>query len=319
MIGLLIPHAFGQLTFSHMFGTEGDGTLQFKSPAGVAIDSEGKIYVADFKNSRIQVLDFSGNFETFFHTEGRAHGVEISNDKIYVAVWSDNPHIEIFDKNGTKISTIPGPELPADIAIDSFGKIYVTDYRTGIIQIFSPSGSLLKTLTVPSTSHGVEARLVGITLDHLGNIYVTDFLNHRVMKLDSSGNFLFEFIVPLEGGGKFDRPTNVEINPDGNIFVTDNSDRVLVFNSNGDFLYTFGESGKNAGQFSAPHGITFDNSGHVYVSEYGNHRIQIFDMLNSSQMPQNMTEQEEIRKAELSKSISWFDYVINYFKSIFNW
>ena len=308
----------GQLLLSHTFGTEGDGIMQLKKPAGIAVDGDGKIYVADFHNDRIQIFNFDGSFDSFINLDGRVHGIEIADDKIYVVKWfggneqltefDELPHIEILHKDGTKISSIPGPKRPVDIAIDNFGKIYATDYLTGTIQIFNPSGSLLKILTVPSVLDKTEtsndkctdeivcsknAKLCGITLDPSGNIYVTDFLNHRVIKLDSSGNILFEFKVPPEEGGNFSRPTNVEINDlTGDVFVTDNSDRVLVFNSSGNFLYSFGESGHGLGQFSAPHGITIDDFGYIYVAEYFNHRIQIFYPVDSFQISPNIAEQE---------------------------
>ena len=56
--------AFGQLEFMDMFGEKGNSTSNFDSPAGIALDEEGKIYVADFNNKRIQIWDFSGNFDS---------------------------------------------------------------------------------------------------------------------------------------------------------------------------------------------------------------------------------------------------------------
>lgn len=318
MMGILIPNTFSQLTFTHMFGTEGNERVQFKKPTGIALDSEGKIYVADFGNKRIQILDFLGNFDSFIQLEGKPHGIEIAGDKIYVAIWSDDSYIDIFNKNGIKLSSIVGFKEPGDIAIDKDGKIFVTDYGTGEIKIFNAYGNLLRILTTPPTYNNLDVKLTGIALDAFGNIYVADHLNGRIMKLDSFGNFLLELIIPNDKGKKFFKPTNIEINHDGDIFVTDVLNRVIVFNSNGDFRYTFGESGKNAGQFSGPHGITFDDFGHIYVIEFQNHRVQIFNIVDSTQLPQNMTEQEEIYKVVLSKLISWFEYIINYMKSIFN-
>ena len=52
--------AFGEWKFLNSFGTMGDGTTNFNSPTGIALDQEGKIYVADFGNNRIQIFDFSG-------------------------------------------------------------------------------------------------------------------------------------------------------------------------------------------------------------------------------------------------------------------
>jgi len=48
--------------FAFKFGSFGTGNGQFQVPQGVAVDSAGNIYVADTRNSRIQVFDSSGNF-----------------------------------------------------------------------------------------------------------------------------------------------------------------------------------------------------------------------------------------------------------------
>ena len=308
----------GQLIFSHMFGEFGRDQGQFYKPSGIAIDEEGKVHVADFYNDRIQIFDQNGNFDSKIEIEGRPHGIEVFNNKSYIVKWYNGnqiitesdlimPHVEVRDKFGKQILTIPGPLKPVDIAIDGIGNIYVSDYLTGTIHIFDQNGNVKKIITIPDDN--VEllindkclpnencskyAKLTGITLDNENNILVTDFLNHRLIKLDSSGNILFEFKVPPEEGGNFSRPTNVEINDlTGDVFVTDNSDRVLVFNSSGNFLYSFGESGHGVGQFSVPHGITIDDFGYIYVAEYVNHRIQIFYPVDSFQISPNIAEQE---------------------------
>ena len=311
----------GQLIFSHMFGEFGRDQEQFYKPAGIAVDEEGKVHVADFYNDRIQIFDQNGNFDSKIEIEGRPHGIEVFNNKSYIVKWYNGnqiitesdlimPHVEVRDKFGKQILTIPGPLKPVDIAIDEIGNIYVSDYLTGTIHIFDQNGNVKKIITIPDDNvellinekcfeHEIcsmHAKLTGITLDNENNILVTDFLNHRVIKLDSSGNILFEFKVPPEEGGNFSRPTNVEINDlTGDVFVTDNSDRVLVFNSSGNFLYSFGESGRGLGQFSAPHGITIDDFGYIYVAEYLNHRIQIFYPVDSFQISPNIAEQEASR------------------------
>jgi len=299
--------AFGQLEFVGMFGEKGNNNTNFDSPAGIALDSQGKIYVADFANQRIQVWDFFGNFDSSISVEGLAHGVEISKDEIYVAVWG-NPHIEIFAKNGNKIKSFPGPEKPGDIAINGNGDIYVTSYGTGIIQIFDQTGNKVK--TIQSAHNGISARLTGITLDTLENIYVTDYINDRVMKLDSAGNFLFEFLVPPNEGGKFLRPTNVEINSNEDVYITDNSGRILVFDTAGNFLFSYGVLGEDKEQLNAPHGITFDESGYVYVAEFNNNRIQIFKLISSFDENQNTDSFEIDSKTDLKLEYIYFTIII---------
>ena len=293
--------AFGEWKFLNSFGTMGDGTTNFNSPTGIALDQEGKIYVADFGNNRIQIFDFSGNFYPFIPVNGHAHGIEIAKDLIYVAVWG-NPKIDIFTTDGTKVSSFSTHEKPGDIAINNHGEIYVTSYGTGTIQIFDFNGNVLKTIS--PMLNGIHAKHTGIALDDLDNIYVTDYINDRVMKLDSSGNFLFEFIIPPKEG-KFVRPTNIEISSDRDVYVTDNSNKVFIFDTSGNFIYSFGEIGTKIGQFSAPHGITFDDLRHAYIADFGNNRIQIFEIINSLKEKTN----NEVLEVNLKNEFKFDDYI----------
>lgn len=45
--------------FLFKFGSHGEGNGQFNAPTGVAVDANGNIIVADWGNSRIQVITFS--------------------------------------------------------------------------------------------------------------------------------------------------------------------------------------------------------------------------------------------------------------------
>ena len=44
------------------FGTKGDGDGEFDKPEDIAVDSEGKLYVSDHNNHRVQVLTREGQF-----------------------------------------------------------------------------------------------------------------------------------------------------------------------------------------------------------------------------------------------------------------
>ena len=269
---LLVPFNFtsGEPIFSHMFGTEGDDIEQFRAPSGIAIDESGKIYVAEYNNNRVQVLDYSGKFISFIVTSGQPHGIEIDEGKIYVANWSGGG-VQVFDSEEYNLLFTIKSSMPADIAIDESGKIFITEHQQGIVKIFDSFGGFLSSFDIPETTDGYSVKqLNGITIDNTGTIYVTDYGNDRVMKFDSSGNFLSSLVVPDEDGGGFSQPTNIEIDPNNDVFVTDNSGRVLVFDSSDNFLYSFGED-----RFSGPHGIAFDDFGNIYVAEWGN-RVSVF-------------------------------------------
>ena len=67
-------------------GSEGYLPLQFNDPHDLAIDSDGRLYVADRGNQRIQVLDKDGNFITRWTQFGKPSAIAIdTKGNIYVA------------------------------------------------------------------------------------------------------------------------------------------------------------------------------------------------------------------------------------------
>ena len=68
------------------WGKKGSGPGEFNEPHGIALDSAGRVFVADRVNSRIQIFDPDGNFLAEWKQFGRPSAVLIDkNDVIYVA------------------------------------------------------------------------------------------------------------------------------------------------------------------------------------------------------------------------------------------
>jgi DNA-binding beta-propeller fold protein YncE len=140
--------------FQFMFGSEGSGTGQLKSPAAAKANSEGKIYVADQKNDRIQVFDKDGKFLFSFGTSGSLPGqlkapAGIAFDKngnVYVNEFGNN-RVSIFDKYGTYIGQIIDEDTSFEhlhgIIVDmETGWVYVANSGHNRIDVFKPvSGS----------------------------------------------------------------------------------------------------------------------------------------------------------------------------------
>ncbi len=125
-----IPRA----TSRSSWGGAGNGPGQFVEPVGLAADAGGRIYVADTGNHRIQVFEADGRFVRQFpvygwkdfYTEpylavGPADGVFVTDS------WKGR--IAHYDAAGNlqKSFSAKGLKSPTGIALDAFGRVFVSD------------------------------------------------------------------------------------------------------------------------------------------------------------------------------------------------
>lgn len=122
----------------------------FSKPAGLAVDVEGNLYVADAWNNRIQVFDADGNFISTFGKAGdapgylsRPKGVAIDGDAhIWVADGMQD-RVQVFDKEGQLLISFGGHGLlPGQfqglvaIAIDKRNRVFTSEIFPGRAQQF---------------------------------------------------------------------------------------------------------------------------------------------------------------------------------------
>ena len=293
------PYAKGkrEVTALRQFGSQGAAPGQFNFPRNLAVAPDGRLYVADTGNHRIQVFDPQGNFVRQWGGPGEAPGHfnepwGIAVDKegnVYVAdTW--NHRIQVFDSEGKFLRQwgtegMTGGELgqtsvfwgPRAIAIDAEGNLYVTDTGNKRVQKFDPEGNFLGQWGGYGLTEGHFDEPVGIAIDQQGNIYVADTWNRRVQKFDKNFNYLTQW--PIEGwvGESVVNKPYLAVDAEGYVYVSDPEGyRILVFDSEGNFKATFGQYGNDAKSFALPTGLALDSDGRLWVADADNHRVMLF-------------------------------------------
>ena len=167
-------------SFISKFGSSGKGEGQFSYPRGICIDPEGKVFIADQSNNRIQVFNEDDSFAYSFPCQQAPWGLAFDNQgHLHVAVCNSNC-IQVFTPEGTTITSYGSGTLhcPAGIAIDAQGYIAISQYNgsNSCLWIFSPDHNLVHTLS-NQFNYGV-----GIACNKDGFFWVADFYNNRIAK-----------------------------------------------------------------------------------------------------------------------------------------
>ncbi len=148
-------------TYMETWGETGYGPGQLHDPHALAMDSQGRLFVADRSNSRIQLFDQEGNFLEWWTQFGRPSGLYIDeNDVLYVA----DSESSLAD-NAVQGRRNPGWERG----------IYIGDARTGFVQYFIPD-------THPNPTQAGTSGPEGVAVDQDGNVYGAEVGQRRVVK-----------------------------------------------------------------------------------------------------------------------------------------
>jgi DNA-binding beta-propeller fold protein YncE len=132
--------------FISSFGTKGSGPGQLSGVHGIAVDKDGRIFVADRSNRRVQIFDQSGKSLDIWPNLRQANDIVLGADGTVWVVDGTNARLVQFDKNGKRIyfwgtyGMQPGQFWePHQISIDSEGNLYIADSFGGRTQKYVPS------------------------------------------------------------------------------------------------------------------------------------------------------------------------------------
>jgi sugar lactone lactonase YvrE len=145
--------------FLTAWGKHGKAQGEFNEPHGIALDSTGRVFVADRVNNRIQVFDPAGKFIAEWKQFGRPSDVAIDkNDNIYVADSQSNATNNPGFKQGIRVGSakdgkvtafIPEPtDLaagPEGVGVDDAGNVYGGWTGKMTLRRFAKSGTAATT------------------------------------------------------------------------------------------------------------------------------------------------------------------------------
>jgi len=218
-----VTPAGGVTTLAGLAGAQGsaDGTgsaARFYSPGGVAVDSTGNVYVADSYNHAIRKITPAGGVTTLAGLAG-------------IAGFADG------------LGSAARFYVPASVAVDPAGNVYVADQFNQSIRKISPAGlvaTLAGQVENAGSADGVGRAAQfyyprGVAVDSAGNVYVGDEYNHTIRQITPTG-----LVTTLAGLA-------------GNPGTADGLG--------------------SAARFNNPGGVAVDGAGYLYVADIWNHRI----------------------------------------------
>jgi DNA-binding beta-propeller fold protein YncE len=167
---------------------------------------------------------------------------------------------------------------PYGIAVDSHGRMIVTDPAISAVHIFDLAEHKYKQIDRWDKSKDPMIAPQCVAVDEKDNIYITDSEAGKVFVFDPQGKTRSVFGSLKRGEGFFKRPTGIAIDRETHrVYVTDTlADRVYILDADGRVLRSFGQHGGKKGEFNFPIEVQVKD-GVVVVVDAMNFRIQLFD------------------------------------------
>src|SRR5216684_118868 len=241
-------------------------SAQLALPGRIALDSSGKIYIADGFNNRVRMIS-SGTITTVAGT-GTAG----------------------FSGDG-KAATAAQLTDPIGVAVDSSGNLYIADAGNNVIRKVTSSGTISTIAGNNSAGYSgdtgdpTKAQLndpVAVAVDSSGNVYIAD-ANNNVIRMVSGTT-----ISTIVGGSatpftQLNHPDGLALGPGGTIYIADTGNKRSAKFANG-ALTSFAGNGSSAfsgdngpainASLNDPVGVAVDAMGNVYIADTLHNRIR---------------------------------------------
>ncbi|MGI4738514.1 MAG: NHL repeat-containing protein [Janthinobacterium lividum] len=253
-------------------------TAQFSYPNGIAVTSQGTVYVADTNNNCIRAISPTGVVSTL--AGAATYGLQ-DGPAATARFWQ-----------------------PRGLALDQQGVLYVADCQNNRIRKITPAG-VVSTMagSGPSNVNSIAENFAdgpassalfyypsGVAVNGQGTVYVADYQNNRIRKITAAG--VVSTVAGSTGGctdgdatqAKLYLPTDVTVDASGTLYVADFGNGCLRRISPAGQVSVFAGSCTRLGYadgptasslFSRSVGLVVNPAGTLlYVADSNNNRIR---------------------------------------------
>jgi sugar lactone lactonase YvrE len=257
-------------------GAFGDGdfatSIQILSPAGIAVDSAGNVYISDSGDRRVRRVDAATHLVSTLTTGGSFSafsGMAVdSSGNLFVidsggVVSMINPQTKVVTRvagtgqpgfggdGGLATAAMIAPSGSTGIAVDAAGNLFIADSFNNRVRRVDAATKIITTIAGngsdgfsgdngPATA-AMLSTPQGISVDRDGNVYIADTFNHRIRKVDAATRN----ITTIAGDGSFG------------------------FAGDGTFA--------NGSKLALPNGLFIDAAHNIYIADTANNRVRRID------------------------------------------
>lgn len=218
-------------------------------------------------------------------------GVSPDGQRIYVAENGGERMIKMFDRDGNQIlsfappGTTPANRKPAYIAVDSSGRVFVSEHYNHVIDIFTPDGEFIDAIIGKDmTLSKFVARETGSPPPPGTQFYYDNISRQVFYQLPDDEEMQSapapELLAWAPMGLHFDRSGNLLVT---NLVEGEHSVVIIPAESlNAPLveyspqIQQFGTEGSGDGQLSFPNSVESDSKGNIYVSDSNNQRVSVW-------------------------------------------
>jgi len=309
-------------------------STELNAPLGVAADTAGNLFIADYGNNRVRKVTLSGVINTvagngirgFSGDGGPATSAQLNAPlgvavdtagNLFIADYGDN-RVRKVTSSGV-ISTVAGNEIrgfsgdggpatsarlsyPYGVAVDTAGNLFIADTYNHCVRKVTPGG-VISTVAGNGTqgysgdggpAKAAQLRIPqGVAVDTADILFIADTGNNRVRKVTPDG-----VISTVAGNGthgfsgnggpatsaQLNYPNGIAVDSAHNLFIADrNNNRIrkvtpggVISTVAGNGTYGFSGDGgpAKAAQLRIPQGIAIDTARNLFIADTGNNRVR---------------------------------------------